>query len=223
MEKTDNQEVKIITEYTALMDIDLALMCILQKEYNNPKYIGQQIMNLNFKDIKTLLLNRKYENPLYLCMTDKAIADNVYCELLTKRYDDIVKLSAPNGVLKLLELYRQHSDMYNIKVVCNNQTEVDRLYEFAPKLKTCIGSFKNIKNKDFDVVFVKSLTHICLFPEEIKNKHIFTLGYRYNLDFVKDSNTLIPNITISKQLIPQNRVGIVNVYDKEEGIHLVLR
>ena len=70
----DGLSTSIVTEFSALMDVDLAMVSIIQRDYNNPKFINQDIMKLKLHDIKQKLLNRSKENPLTVCMTDIDVA-----------------------------------------------------------------------------------------------------------------------------------------------------
>lgn len=59
-----------------------------------------------------------------------------------------------------------------------------------------------------------------MFNGKFYNVHIFIMGYMYNLYRAPDG-ILFPNPAIAKSLIPDNRIGIVDVYEKSENIHLI--
>ena len=53
--------ISILTEFDAIMDTDLTVMKILQRKYNNPKYIKQDVMCLPLSDLKKKICEREHE------------------------------------------------------------------------------------------------------------------------------------------------------------------
>ena len=217
----DGLTTSIMTEFSALMDVDLAMVSIIQRDYNNPKFVNQDIMKLKLHDIKQRLLNRTKENPLAVCINDIDIATSIYKQLCVEKYDDVLSICVPNGVFKLMTTYQKVGN-YHITVLCHSQREYDTIKRFNPEFNIQIGEFGNTKDEDFDVVFVKSLSHLILFKRPLKNKHIFTLGYRYNLEYNKQYKCFVPLPAIAQVFLPENRLGFVNVYDKKEDIRLLV-
>ena len=43
---------RILTEFDVIIDLDLAMMELVQEKYNNPNFINQDVMNLSLHDIK---------------------------------------------------------------------------------------------------------------------------------------------------------------------------
>ena len=79
-ENNQPNRTKILTEFDVIIDLDLAIMELVQEKYNNPNFINQDIMNLSLHDIKETLLNREYESPLSICINDLNTANLLYLD-----------------------------------------------------------------------------------------------------------------------------------------------
>ena len=205
---------RILVEFDVVIDIDLAIMKLIQEKYNNPKFIKQNIMSLSLHDIKERLLNRTQESPLSICIDDIKSANSLYHELLNNQYDEILKYQTPTGVFKLMEVYHKTDNM-QVTILCSSQNEADIISSYG-KFNTLVKKQDKVK---INIYFLKSLPRIFVFNGKMNGKHIFVMGYRYNLYEDKDG-TLLPNPMIAKALLPLNRVGIVDVYNKSDNIHI---
>lgn len=210
----------IVTEFSAIMDIDVAIMSLIKDKFNNPKIINQDVMHMDSYNLRCKLLNRKNENPLTICIQDKKIANDIYKQICEKEYDEVLERCRPNGVFKLMETYSEYN--YKVYVICRSKRESDTLKKYSDnKFTIVLGDFKDIKDDQFGVIFIKTLTHMFLFQRKIKNKHIFISGYRYNMDYDNETKKLVPQITLSRYFIPENRIGYVDVYDNKMNIKLL--
>lgn len=211
---------RILTEFDVIIDLDLAMMELVQEKYNNPNFINQDVMNLSLHDIKETLLNREHESPLSVCIDDLDTANSLYHELLETKYDEILNHHSPTGIFKLMEVYNK-TDGMEVTILCSSQEEADLISKYSPELHTLVKKHDEINIDDYNVYFLKSLTRIFVFNGKMKNKHIFIMGYRYNLFEDPNNGAFFPNPTIVRPLIFEgDRVGIIDVYPSEDDIHL---
>lgn len=207
-----------LAEFDTIIDLDLSIMKLVQEKFNNPKFIDQKIMNLSLHDVKEELLNRSHESPLSICIDDIKTANSLYHELLDTKYSEILENQTITGVFKLMEVYHK-SDNIEVTILCSSEEEENIVKSYDKTLKTLVKKHDKVDVNDFDVYFLKSLTRVFVFNGKMSGKHIFIMGYMFNLYRAPDG-ALFPHPEISKALIPDNRVGIVDVYEKSENIHL---
>ena len=208
---------RILVEFDVVVDIDLAIMKLVQEKFNNPKFIRQDIMSLSLHDVKEELLNRKYESPLSICIDDIKSANSLYKEFLENKYNEILEFQTATGIFKLMEVYHK-TDGMKVTILCSSKEEADVINSYG-NFNVLIKKHDEVNINDYDIYFIKSLPRIYTFEGRMENKHIFVMGYKYNLVEDKDG-MLLPNPMIVRSLIPANRVGIVDVYPVEEKIRL---
>lgn len=214
-----SSHIKILVEFDAVIDMDLAMLKLVQEKYNNPSYINQDIMNLTLKEVKQALINRQVENPLSICIEDKSLADSIYKELVETKYDEILDNHSPTGIMKVIEIYRTKSDI-DVTVLCSNDREASIVKLYNPNINTTVQKHDNINPKDYDVFFLKNIIRVFVFNGKFEGKHIFILKYAYSL-FKAPEGDYIPNPAIARVLYPSNRVGTIDVYDRKEGIRIL--
>jgi hypothetical protein len=207
---------RILVEFDVIIDTDLAIMKLIQEKYNNPKFIDQNIMSLSLHDIKEELLNRVNESPLSVCVYGIDNANSLYKELTNNNYSDILEYQSPTGIFKLMEVYHNNDNM-KVTILCSSQEEVDIIKSYGD-FTTLIKKREDVDLNDYDVLFLKSIHRIFEFNKEnMTGKHIFVMGYKYNL-MEDDNGNLLPNPLVVRPLLPHNRVGIVDVYPVEDKI-----
>ena len=146
--------------------------------------------------------------------------NSLYHELLETKYDEILNHHSPTGIFKLMEVYNK-TDGMEVTILCSSQEEADLISKYSPELHTLVKKHDEINIDDYNVYFLKSLTRIFVFNGKMKNKHIFIMGYRYNLFEDPNNGAFFPNPTIVRPLIFEgDRVGIIDVYPSEDDIHL---
>lgn len=210
--------IKIIAEFDTVIDMDLSMMKLVQEKYNNPKFIKQDIMYLSLHDVKEELLNRTHESPLSICIDDLNIANSLCQELTEQHYSEILENHTKTGVFKLMEIYNKNDSM-EVYILCSCQEEADIIKSYDSAMKCIIKKHDKIDITKYDIYFLKSLPRIFVFNGKFVGKHIFVMGYMYNLYKTPDG-TLFPHPEVARALIPDNRIGIVDVYEKSENIHI---
>lgn len=217
----EKSPIKVLTEFDAVIDVDLSMLKLVQRKYNNPKFIDPEVMSLSLHDVKERLLNRTNENPLSICIKDKELCTKIYNEIMDTQFDDMMEYASPTGVMKLMTVYNRNNGA-DVHILCADQKEADIVHLFDSHLDTIIKKHDEINPEDYDCYFLKSATRVFVFKGQFKSKHIFVMDYMYNMDIGPDNN-LYPSIVVSQALLPYNRLGLVNVYEKKENIKHIIK
>lgn len=207
--------ISILTEFDAIMDTDLTVMKILQRKYNNPKYIKQDVMCLPLSDLKKKICEREHECPVSICMDDIDKSIELYKLILEKETEDMYKYLMPTGLFKLMELFVK-TDGYSVTVICKDEDQRDFIKEVDPKFKTIMEKdWKKINTDPYGVFFLKSIMHIFSFEKKFEKKYFIIMKYAFNLTKDPNDGTLFPNSAIGALLVPANRLGLVEVYSSK--------
>lgn len=204
--------------FDTLLDLDFAMLKMIQAEYNNPKYIDQKIMNLSVKEIRFLLINRDDPNPLTICIHDKKIADDIYKEIMTTRYFDLLskKYLSITGIFFLMSVYSA-IDNVTVNIVCGNKQEEEIIRRYHKKVNVIIPEkLSDINVDDYTEFIFKNKTDVYKFGQLFKEKRILLMSYRFNV--VIDDNTAYPDPEISGGLWYSgvSKTVLIDVYNKNE-------
>lgn len=217
-----NSDITILTDFNAIIDVDLAILKMIQDKYNNPQYIDQNIMCLSLHDVKEALLNRDNENPLSICIHDNDVAKSVYEDILNNNIEEAMsdRYRTPTGVLKLMMTLINNGG-YCIKILCRDEFQKSIIEKYSDKLNPIIEpDLSKVDLKEYSIFFFKSASKVMAFGKPFINKHIFLCDYKFNSDISPDG-VIFPNIYISRQVLQYNsKLGFVNTYSKNENIHL---
>ena len=211
----------IIVDFDIIIDVDLCILKTIQTSYNNPNIIDQDVMHLDLHDIKEALINRKNENPVTICIHDKDTADKIYKELIETKYEEVLSRANTTftGISKMIGLF--YNKGFDVTILCQNELESKIIHEFNPKFKTLVDTRDKIPASNYNCFFTKSLLRVFDFDGQLKQSHIYIAAYRYNIFNPPDgSPSMFPDPNLSMYLIPANRIGFVDVYCKDDNIHL---
>lgn len=206
-----------LVAFNAIMDLDYAILRMIRQEYNDPTYIDQKIMNTNTKQIKELLLNRTDPNPVTICIKNKKTADNIYKEIMLKRYNDLIspkKYMDVTGIFFLISVYINLPNVH-VTVLCASQKEADLVKRYHSKVNTLVlndPSFEFDPAPYTDFIF-KSVNDVLKFSKEFKEKRIAFLNYRFNIT-VEDDGLILPDVGVSKYMYTNglNACVLVDTY-----------
>lgn len=205
--------------FNAIIDLDFAVLKMIQAEYNNPKYINQKVMALSIQQIRMLLVNRKQMNPLYLCINDKKIADNIYEEIMTTRYNDLLTnkmyLSA-TGVFFLISVFAA-MERIDVTVVCGSKQEEEVVHRYHKHVKTIVPEkLSDIDVNEYTDFIFKNKNDIFKFGQVYKEKRLTLLSYRYNVEI--QGGVAYPDIETAGLLwySGYSKIALMDIYSKEQ-------
>lgn len=212
--------------FNALIDLDFAILRMIQAEYNNPSFIDQKIMNMTTQQVKSTLINREDPNPVTICIKDKQIADSIYKEIMTTRYQDLLKedkYMAITGIFFLISVYTA-MDNVNVTVVCSNQREKEIIEKYHSKINVMIPeSLDMINVNDYTEFIFKNKNDVFKFKQVFDEKRVLLLKYRFNVSF--DENIPVPDTKLSFALWNSgySKTALVDVYSREDEDYATLK
>lgn len=218
MTESGIKDIKILVTFDSIIDLDLAMLKMIQSEYNNPDVINQEVMHLSLHDVKVRLLNRTHENPLSICIDNIDDANKIYSEIIQTQYSKLLSYQTPTGVFKLMEVYDKNKGT-DVTVLCRSEEEKNIIRSYDKEINVMITQPGEVDVKSYDIFFIKSPSHIFEYKNEFIEKRIFVLDYRFNLTFGEDG-FVFPDIRVARVLVPFNKIGMVNVYSKDEDVKL---
>lgn len=204
----------ILVEFSAIMDMDLAILRLIQLEYNNPEYFNIDI--LDKKSLKTDILSREYPNPLRFIIKDKYIDDvnKIYEDLIKQHSDMIYDICLPNDIFRLLLTLKRTSGIVNTTVLCLSEKEKDiiKKYDIKNVFNTLVVSErKKAELTNYDCVFVNRYRDILFYNlGQLAAKYIFIHRAKYNLEIGYKKQ--IPIIAVSKVVGDVNKVMLIDPY-----------
>lgn len=216
---SQTKTIRILTEFAAVIDLDLCVLKLIQEKYNNPEFVRQDIMHLNLHDVKVKLLNRTHECPLSICIDDLENAIDIYNEIVETRYTDLLSYHTPTGIFKLMDVYNKN-DGTDVTILCKSKEEANLISQYDNSMKTIVSEHKDINIEEYDIFVLKSVSNILSFPNKFDGKWIFILDYRYNLN-IKEDGFMCPDMKFTQFILPFNKPVIVNTYSEEENVKLI--
>lgn len=186
-----------LIEFSAMMDTDLAVVCVC-KTYSNAKYMHSHIINSNnFYDIRCMLKVREHKNPLSILFKPEYhnSIDTIYDEILAKHYPDILKLSIPTNIFTIAINFVKTNGLIDVTVLCKNQQEEQYIRSLNDKFGVIVeDNYSKVNIKKFDCIFLKYYENILLF-KEVAAKNIMISDYRFNLEKIGDE--WLPKMSVS--------------------------
>ena len=181
--------------FDMVIDTDMGLWKLIQKEYQNPKFFIPSVLNERNMDImKVVLTDRPFSNPLKLFMKPEYIgeADALYDQFMKERYKEIIEFLERKTLLKRFGKY-----------------------EITPSLKR-YKEYTDIPVKDdtYGSIYVKDYQDILLF-NEMEGKNIIVGKYRFNME---EGLPNIPLKDITKEVILFNVVKIIDMYPIDPSV-----
>ena len=204
--------------FNAVIDLDLAMLKMIQAEYNNPKYIDQKVMGLSIRELKYLLINRTDQNPLSVCIHNKTVADNIYKEIMSTRYFDLLssKYLSITSIFFLISVYAAMENVH-VSIVCSNEQEEAVIRKYHSKVNVIVPKqLPDIDVNEYTEFIFKSKDDVFKFKQVYKEKRIILLGYKFNV--VNDGNIVFPDPKVSGMLWYSgfSKAVIADVYSRND-------
>lgn len=232
-------EESIIFPASLLFDIDFAIIKLIQEKYNKAPYWNENI-NKSDKEIKDLLFDREYENPLSILKDYSKNAmslDKLFNSIIEKDFVKIMGIAC-NFKTNLFDLAIKASkqDKTNVTIYCdiintsntiksNQQKSIIKKIINNDKLKISyvtekLSSMKDYK--DYSVLFFKfasDINKVINYPCEYSwsSKTILCSNYKMNLDKNLEKEVIDMNIVLRCGL--KNNIGLTSVFEDKELHH----
>lgn len=211
--------------FNALIDLDFSILRMIQAEYNNPKYINEEVMQMTTKQVKDLLINREDPNPVTVCIKDKELADRIYQEIMLKRYLDLLKEDkylSITGIFFLISVF-SNMDNVHINVLCTRKEEEKIIKKYHSKINTIVMEDPSEISLDEYTEFIfKNKNDVYKFKNKFNEKRVVLLNYRFNITF---DDKPYPDVNVSHYLweTGYSKTAIIDTYRKTDPDYATLR
>lgn len=211
--------------FNALIDLDFSILRMIQAEYNNPKYINEEVMQMTTKQVKDLLINREDPNPVTVCIKDKELADHIYQEIMLKRYLDLLKEDkylSITGIFFLISVF-SNMDNVHINVLCTRKEEEKIIKKYHSKINTIVMEDPSEISLDEYTEFIfKNKNDVYKFKNKFNEKRVVLLNYRFNITF---DDKPYPDVNVSHYLweTGYSKTAIIDTYRKTDPDYATLR
>lgn len=209
----------VLVDFNTIIDTDFGLLTLIDRKYLDKDLLSVDWFNKHhtIKELTKALYTRTCKNPLHLCnisMTEDE-EDSLYDDFMSKKYDEILKLSMITSVYEFLNQLKISGDI-GITIVCNNEKEIDLLNSLS------ITSKMN-KILLFDLDIEKTLLnyHQFLFKyidsglitylTDLVDKTIYVASYGFNID--QERHIIINNDYTLNLSYRRNIFKIMDLYD----------
>lgn len=209
-----NYIIRPIIPAELILDIDVGIICTIQKKYCNPEYFDTEFLNhMSFNDIVNRLFQRTEMNPLSIIAKDtlsKESQQKIYDELLETERDTVMKYSIKTAFGDFIANAAMMPGII-ATVLCRDETELS-FFENHEDMKPLK---KVLKDKDFNyshynVIYTKYVTDL---PKNLDALNIYLTEHKYNYIVVDGEEVLRPEII---DLSKHNSIAICEIYRKNE-------
>ena len=211
--------------FNAIIDLDFSILRMIQAEYNNPKFINQEIMGMTTKQVRHALINRDDPNPVTICIKDKQIADSIYKEIMNKRYTDLLKEDkylSLTGIFFLISVYTAMENVH-VSVLCTNKEEEAVVRKYHSKVNIITMEDPSEINLDEYTEFIfKDKNDVYKFKNKFNEKRILLLNYKFNVTF---DDKPYPDVEVSHYLWTHgfSKTAIIDTYRNTDPDYATLR
>lgn len=207
---------KILIEFDALYDIAYGIIKYIKGHMNDTDVFDQNVIMANNLSLMNMLHSRRDFNPLYLALNDSYTEDeeeveSLYKEILTKRYEEVLKLSPKTSVMGLAKLYSSVEGFSSISIISNKSIEEQFINELEDSSTIVYTGFDTDVN-DYDVLIVNDYTNVLKYHlrNPIGGKEIIMFDCNYNMEPGREDDNmpllsvtgLVSDINIIKTVCP---------------------
>lgn len=219
----------ILITFDMLVDIDIGLLDIVKKSYNDPSVFRKDIFELDDNRIKGLLRENNYRNPLSIVLfgNSTAQADAYYKEFMEYEYDNIVDTAPITTMVDVVKTFIDSEGAIIPSILCKTRSEYVRVEEIfvdcLPNLFNIIFSNDHslLDISQYDTFFLKYIEDLSIFnPDTISGKNLIISDYRCNLDEEKYvEKKKIPKAEYLLMFAGFNEFRTVTLYHYDESYY----
>lgn len=202
---------RVLISFDSIIDIDLGLINMIKKDYNDANLFNIVHLNLPKKNLLYELVNRNNKNPLSAIIqnTYKDNIDNIYEQFLQKEYNNILDNSEPTDLFKLIDIYSK-TNLISVNILCKNLYEKQIINKYNLRCGYVYYTDNNIDVSSYDSIYIKNYTD-CGLLDNLFGKIIYICNYKFNFD--KDNNIFKDTLSLSMDNI--NKISIIDIYNKD--------
>ena len=199
---------RILVEFEFLIDLDVAIFKFIRAEYNNLKFVNQDIIKINNEaEIIKLMINRQHINPLEIILPN-VDSTNLYDDIINNHMNELLKYAKASDIFPLMVTFLKEATSVDITVLCNSKLQEDFIKSLNNKLNTVIyDDYKNVPVDKYTILYIKNYPSVLKY-NHIAGKHIYIANARYNME--EDMNA--PTLAISALVSDVNIIHMIDMY-----------
>ena len=199
---------RILVEFEFLIDLDVAIFKFIRAEYNNLKFVDQDIIKINNEDeIIKLMINRQHINPLEIILPN-VDSTNLYDDIINNHMNELLKYAKASDIFPLMITYLKEATSVSVTALCNSKLQENFIKSLNTKIQTIIyDDYKKVPVDDYTILYIKYFESAFKY-NEIAGKHIYIANARYNMD----EETDMPNSELSALFGDVNIIHLIDLY-----------
>lgn len=200
---------RILVEFEALIDLDLAIYKYIRNNYASSEYVDQEFIHLmDEREIIYRFLSRKHINPLEIIMPDLD-TENLYNDLRNNHLEDLLQYATAYDTFGLMITYLNLASSVSVTVWCKSKTESDFIKSLNSRLETIVvPERKDIDISEYTIIYTKYVAQLLEYPH-IEGKHLFIAAAKFNME----ENSNMPN-KLCVLFTDVNLIHLVDLYAK---------
>ena len=193
-----------LIDFNFIIDTDIGLIRFIRKNFNDERAFIPEIINKSDREILSLLYCRKNWNPLSIITTEenKDNIDKLYDSFFRDYKKEIIHLSvSKNSILEFTTtmLIAGSSSGFSTKIFINDKIEKEFVSRHINRpLFLSIEDKKTIMT--MDPFYVKDYRFFLNNNIEVSGKNIYLLGYDYNIDYYKNTDSKLTRNSSTKTI-----------------------
>ena len=146
---------RILVEFEFLIDLDVAIFKFIRAEYNNLKFVDQNIIKINNEDeIIKLMINRQHINPLEIILPN-VDSTNLYDDIINNHMNELLKYAKASDIFPLMVTFLKEATSVDITVLCNSKLQEDFIKSLNNKLNTVIyDDYNNVPVDKYTILYM---------------------------------------------------------------------
>lgn len=209
-DRVEFKRYSILATFDSVIDIDYGIYQFIKFNYHNLDCINEKALTADDKVIRFILTKRFDENLLnFLIKSDnQEMKDKIYHDILINKKQDIISLSKPYDVMRLLITYKESAtSLDKLVILCNDEIEVDYIKRFSTPIDALICEKKDVDISKYDIFYIKHFSDILQF-RKIEGKTIYLLNMGINYD--RKERMIDPKLSIIFSDI--NQIKLIDPY-----------
>ena len=193
-----------LIDFNFIIDTDIGLIRFIRKNFNDERAFIPEIINKSDREILSLLYCLKNWNPLSIITTEenKDNIDKLYDSFFRDYKKEIIHLSvSKNSILEFTTtmLIAGSSSGFSTKIFINDKIEKEFVSRHINRpLFLSIEDKKTIMT--MDPFYVKDYRFFLNNNIEVSGKNIYLLGYDYNIDYYKNTDSKLTRNNSTKTI-----------------------
>lgn len=179
----------ILVEFDMMVDTEYGLIRLLRDKYCSEEFFFKDILNLEEKLLKGVLMERTMFNPLQVAFKDESkidYMDSFYNQFIEREYEEILKRSCLTNITNLVKMGIDTEGVVKFDIVCRNKMQRDYMTHI---MSDCLPSLFNIvldtdeifDAEKYSALFVKDIRNLVRY-KNLHGKVIYLANMNYNLD-----------------------------------------